>query len=332
MWTAFFRRAAFVLILLVAFPLFAVCSHVGESITQQSPGTTGAVIAKAMGLASWGWAHSLCSLLALWLAGRKDWWRSGHGWGRAALYLAAFAYGSIFFYTLQDWLGNSKVQGWALHFEPGAPPFHWPGLERNDYAMPAMLAVPILFQTWLLAAAFKLTRCALVEREQANEATATFGIAAIMAWTALASAVLLSMKFLTWAGVAPDTAYSSMSVPQFVLQFASQVAPLCIITSLIAFLVVWSWSGKWWLPVAVLLVALPLDNYAHELVFRILESFGFEFKGHVLAGDARQRWSYLAGGIWMVWSAFGTARLLGVQLRRGELPQSSPAKDAVTVN
>jgi hypothetical protein len=305
----------------------------GESIAQQSGGSAAAIVAKVIGTASWGWAHALCSLLSFWLAGRKDWWRSLHGWGRAVLYVAAFVYGSIFFYTLQDWLGNLRVQGWSLHFEPGAAPFHWPGLNRNDYATPAMLAVPILFQTWLLVAVFKLTRCALVEREQANEASATFSIATIMAWTALASAVLLSMKFLTWQGIAPDTAYSSMSVPKCALQFVKQDMPLCIISSLIAFLVVWSWSGQWRLPVAVLFIALPLDNYAHELVFRSLEPFGFEFRGsgHVLAGDARQRWSYLAGGIWMVWSAFGMARLLGVQLRRGELAQPAPAKDVGTV-
>lgn len=330
MWPAFFRRAAFVLVLLVAFPIFAFCSCMGESVAQQSQGSAAAVIAKVIGTASWGWAHALCTLLSLWLAGRQDWWRSACGWGRAVLYLAAFVYGSIYFYTLQDWLGNAQVQGWSLHFEPGAPPFHWPGLNRNDYAMPAMLAVPILFQAWLLAAAFKLTRWALVERGQATEASATFSIATIMAWTALASTVLLAMKFLTSPGVAPDTAYSSMSVERFALQFLTQNMPLCIISSLIAFLVVWSWSGKWWLPVAVLFIALPLDNYAHELAFRMLEPFGIEFRGsgHVLAGDPRQRWSYLAGGIWMVWSAFGMARFLGVQLRRGEIvPPNSEAKE-----
>jgi len=272
----------------------------------------------AFGTFAWG-ADSLGVVLGVWLAGRSHVWRTSSGWLRAADYLFAYTYGRMLFEAVQDWLVQSGPSG-----RVATNAFRWPGTTLDDYARPALDLLTLLVLVWLLVPVFTITRGALADKKHDPNVSGTFSIASILGWTTTAAAILVWIRFLTWKGVSPETAYSFMTPTQALTEYVVEYLPSMLIEVACVFLLVWGWSGKWWLPFVTLAGALLIDSFGHKALYAVLEwTRGSSFSGNVLTGSALEHWSYIAGRNCMVWTAFGVARITGVRFHR-----SPAAKDA----
>lgn len=308
MWRIATRRATFLFVLLATGALTVSCFHYAQnSIRAPSPQV------RAFGIFAWG-ADSAVLVLGMWLAGRWGVWRTWSGWIRAATYVVAFAYGRMLFSAVQDWLiqRGTGGNGWA---EPA--PFRWPGGSLEDYARPALDLLALLVLVWLLVPIFTLVRGSLVDEKSEVKSAGTYSLASILGWTATAALILVWIRLLTWKGVSPQTAYSYMTPTQALTEYVVDYLPSSLIVVAWVFLLAWSWSGKWWLPIAALVGALLIDSFGHKALYALLTwTRGSSFTGGVLAGPALEHWSYVAGRTCMAWGAFGLARLLGVRFGR----------------
>jgi hypothetical protein len=247
----------------------------------------------------------------MWLAGRSRVWRTWSGWVRAAIYLLAYTYGRMLFSAVQDWLhqGTDSIGRY--------PPFFWPGGAVQDYARPALDLLTLLMLVWLLAPVFTLTRGALTDERDDPQGRGAFSIASIFGWTTAAAMILVWIRFLTWNGVAPETAYSGTTPAQALKDYIVEYLPSLLIVVACAWLLMWGWSGRWWLPCVTLAAALAIDSFGHKALFAVLRwAQGSAFSGNVLSGSALEHWSYIAGRNWTAWAAFGVARLTGVRFQR----------------
>ncbi len=175
----------------------------------------------------------------------------------------------------------------------------------------------LLVLVWLLIPAFTLTRSTLAEDKLQPSARGTFSIASILGWTTAAALILLWIRFLTWKGVAPHTAFSSMTPTKALTEYIVEFVPSLLIAVTSTFLLAWGWSGRWWVPFVALLGALLIDSFGHKAYYAALEwATGNTLTGNVLTGPALEHWSYIAGRTFMAWIAFGVARLTGVRLQR----------------
>jgi len=308
MWRIATRRVTFLFVLLTIGPVTVSCFHfVHNTGGNPSPGS------KAFGVFAWG-ADSLGLVLGVWLAGRSGVWRSWTGWVRATAYLFAYAYGRMLFSAVQDWLGqrSSGINGPA-----GPVPFRWPGSTVEDYARPALDLLTVLMLVWLLVPLFTIARGSLADENSKSKTAATFSLASILGWTTTAALILVWIRFLTWKGVSPQTAYSFMTPTQALTEYVVEYLPSMVIEVACVFLLAWGWSGKWWLPFITLPGALLMDSFGHKALYAVLEwTQGSSFSGNVLTGSALDHWSYIAGRNCMVWAAFGVARLTGVRFHR----------------
>lgn len=331
MWTTFLRRALFVVALLVAHAVSAACFCVAFN----NPAWRTVVLTRVVGNVWWG-IGAIHIVLAMWLAGRKDWWRGWAGVASAVFYVAAFVYGVSFQVPVQNWLSETHYDGWSLEVLPPWSSFPWPGRDINDFGMSIAYCTCLLFQVWLLLPVFKLTRFALVQRHQPFKDAPTISIGFMMLWTMLAAVIVTMINFLTWKVVLPHVSWEGPSAEVIAREFALIRTPSATISALVAFLIAWGWSGKIWRSLLVLVPAISLDTIAHQALYEGLRWGNVDASNWYFGGDASQRWSYFAGEVLMVWSAFGVARLLGVQLKRGELPdrrsEVAPTTDAATVN
>ena len=317
MWTTFARRAIFFSALLATGAITISCFHLTHN-TQWSR-TVGGDGLKALGKFAWG-ADSLGLVLGVWLAGRTGVWRSWSGWLRAAAYLLAYTYGRMLFSATQYWLAQRAPDGNAAS---GPIAFRWPGGELQDFARPALDLLTLLMLVWLLVPLFTLTRSALAEDKNQLNARSTFSLASILGWTTVAAFILLWIRFLTWKGVSPQTAYSFMTPTQALTEYAVENLPGLLIEGAAVLILLWGWSGRWWWPIVALVAALLVDSLGHKALYAILAWIrGNLDGGNVLTGTALEHWSYLAGQNLMVWSAFGMARLTGVRLSRAPRAQS----------
>ncbi len=305
MWTIILRRALFVVALLVSHPASAACSLF--------------VWKKKISILGWGAVTWVPLLLAMWLAGRKDWWRNGYGWARFAVYIAAFIYGACLYAPVSYWVDCVDVDGFSLSLPPDCERFQWPGLHPDDFAMSLMEGLGLLFQVWLVAPIFRLSRFALVEEGNAFKQSSTITIASIMLWTILASFIVALIHFLTLRGIAPKTHYDELFAADALRQFALQRAPMHAISVLVTWLIAWGWSANRWRPFMVLAMALPLSYFLHDSVYRTLDWIGADVQSQTLMTFPFATFEYVTGQVFMVWTAFGVARLLGVRLKRGEL-------------
>jgi hypothetical protein len=313
MWIATARRTTFFVGLLTIGSITAGCYDLGYN----SPWTQTAGVPslgwKAFGTFAWG-ADSLEFVLAAWLAGRSPVWSTWSGRLRAAAYLFAYVYGRMLFSAMQDWLGGTRGAN-------GLIPFPWPGTQLKDYARPSLDLLTLLTLVWILVPVFTFTRSRLTEKDYPPNVSSTFSIASILTWTTVAAVILMWIRFLTWKDVAPETAYSFMTPTQALAEFFQEYFPSLLISSAAIFLVVWSWSGRWWLPIVVFVGALLLDSCGHRILYAIIKwTTGDENKGNVLAGPALEHWSFIAGRNAVVWIAFGVANVTGVRFQRSVPP------------
>jgi hypothetical protein len=170
---------------------------------------------------------------------------------------------------------------------------------------------------WLLVPIFTLIRGSLVDEKSETKAAGTYSIASILGWTTTAALILVWIRFLTWKGVSPQTAYSFMTPTQALTEYVVKYVPSLLIVVAWVLLLAWGWSGKWWLPIVSLAGALLIDSFGHKALYAVLAwARGTLFSGNVLAGTALEHWSYVAGRTCMVWAAFGLARITGVRFQR----------------
>lgn len=267
----------------------------------------------------WG-ADSIGVVLAFWLAGRVGVWSKWSGRARAALYVTAYGYGRMLFSATQDWNHQHGRDGRPVSTGEYVP-FRWPGAYLDDYARPALDLLTVFVLVWLLLPIFKLCRGALAEKPPESKNAGSFSLAFLFGWLTAASVVLLWVRFLTWEGIAPSTAYTSMNPTDALTEFMVEYVPELLIVIAAVMLLVVAWSGRWWLPVIVPVVALLIDGFGHELLYIVLaqirgsESVG----GNVLTGDPIEQWSYLFGRNLTAWIAFGIARAMGVSFHKASI-------------
>jgi hypothetical protein len=118
----------------------------------------------------------------------------------------------------------------------------------------------------------------------------TFSIAAILGWTTVAALILMWIKFLTWKGIAPQTAYSHMTPTQALIEHFRENVPSLMITSAAIFLVMWGWSGRWWQPL-VALAGAAFGQFRPQNPTRFSNGDGDAAKQR-LGGPAIEHWSY----------------------------------------
>lgn len=313
MWITAARRVTFVLALLTSGALGVSCFHLAfnSSLARTATGNPPAALV-AFGTFAWGADAAMEMVLALWLAGRSNVWRTWSGWLRAAAYLLAFSYGRMLFSVTQYWLAARQPAG-----DVPVAAFRWPGADLQDYARPAIDLLTLLMLVWILLPVFTITRSALAEEKLPPQTRGTFSIASILGWTTAAALILVWIRFLTWKGVAPETAFSFQTPTEALQEFLVEFGPSLLIFAVAAFLVVWGWSGRWWFPLAALAGALVIDSFGHRGLFAALKWItGNANNGNVLAGPALEHWSFIAGRTCLLWTAFGLARLMGVRLYR----------------
>jgi hypothetical protein len=307
MWIDTARRTTFFVGLLTIGLITTGCYDLGYNSSQTAGVPSPSW--KAFGAFAWG-ADSLVFVLAAWLAGRSRVWSTWQGRLRAAAYLFAYAYGRMLFTAMQVWL-------MGIRGAKGPMSFRWPGAKLQDYARPSLDLLTLLMLVWIFVPIFTFTRSRLADKDQPPKVTGTFSISSILVWTTAATVILMWIRFLTWKDVAPETAYSFMTPTQALAEYFQEYFPSLLITSSAIFLVVWSWSGRWWLPVVVFAGALLLDSFGHTILFALIKwTTGEGYKSNVLTGPALERWSYLVGRIVIVWIAFGVANVTGVRFQR----------------
>jgi len=320
MWITLIRRVMFFLVLLVTGAVTVSCfhfTHNGQWV--RTGGGTPSPGWIALGTFAWG-ADSLGYVLAAWLAGRSRVWTTWSGRLRAAIYLLAYTYGRMLFSATQDWL----IQ--PVNLGESSVAFRWPGALLQDYARPALDLLTLLVLVWLFVPVFTVTRSALAGDHDQLKARGTFSIASILGWTTVAAIILLWIRFLTWEGLSPRTMYTNMTPTKALTEYFVEYMPSLMIVAATILLLVWGWSGRWWLALIALAGALLLDSFGHKLFFAILEWVtGKSRQGNVLTGSALEHWSFIAGSKGIVWTVFGVARLTGVRLRRSP-PATDPSK------
>ena len=77
---------------------------------------------------------------------------------------------------------------------------------------------------WLLVPMFAICRGFLADGAL-NSRRKPISIAFLFGWTAVAAVILLWIRFLTWEGVAPKTAFSSASATALLVQNLTQKLP-----------------------------------------------------------------------------------------------------------
>jgi hypothetical protein len=323
MGTVILRRAMFVVALLTTHPLcFLIAGLVQRNLSLQSHSIVGAVLATVIYGGSW----TPYFLLAIWVSGRKDWWRTLGGWGRLAIYSAATIYGAALTVPVQYSFVDAGVDGGFIKFSPDAFPFNWPGLELEDYSFSALCVLGILFQAWILLPVMRLSRFALVEKGQSFRASATVSIALMMWWTVLAGLIIAIIQFLAFGQGELTTSFQGQSVYVAVKLFAMYYAPWLAISALVTLFVAWGWTGNRWMPLAVLVGAIALNGLSQEGVAVARRWCGYYIVTNSNIGEVTMsdRWSYVAGEVAMVWIALGMSRGLGIQLNRGEVAEPKP--------
>jgi hypothetical protein len=216
----------------------------------------------------------------------------------------------MLFAAMQEWLMGTRGA-------TGPMPFRWPGAKLEDYARPSLDLLTLLMLVWILVPIFTFTRSRLADKDHPPKVSGAFSISSILAWTTVAAVILMWIRFLTWKDAAPRTAYSFMTPTQALAEYFQEYFPSLLITSAAIFLVAWSWSGRWWLPIAVFAGALLLDSFGHRILFAVIKwTTGDENKSNVLTGPALEHWSFLVGRNLIVWIAFGLANVTGVRFQR----------------
>lgn len=313
MWIATVRRTTFFAGLLIIGPITAGCFD----LAYNSPWTQTAAVPspgwKALGAFAWG-VDSLVFVLAAWLAGRSPVWSTWSGRLRVGAYLFAYAYGRMLVSETQNWLMVTT----GAH---GLMPFRWPGAQLKDYARPSLDLLTLLALVWILVPVFTFSRGRLTDKDHPPNVSSTFSIASIRAWTTVAALILLWIRFLTWKDVAPLTALSYMAPTEALAEYFREYFPSLLLTSAAIFLVMWSWSGRRWLPLVVFAGVLLLDSFGHRILFAVIKwTTGDEQKSNVLAGPELEQWSFIVGRNAIVSIAFGLARLASVRFQRSVPP------------
>jgi hypothetical protein len=319
MWITVARRLVFFLALLGMGALTVTCFHFTHN-TQwvRSAGGIPSPAWIAFGTFAWG-TDSLVYVLAVWLAARSRVWSTWSGRVRAAAYLFAFTYGRMLFSATQDWLTGP-------HDPDGPVAFRWPGAQLEDFARPSLDLLTLLMLVWLLVPVFTLTRSRLTDEGHSPNVRGTFSIASILGWTTVAALILLWIRFLTWKGIAPQTAYSFLTPTQALTEYAVEYLPNLLIVATSVLLLAWGWSGRWWWPFVTMPGALLIASLGHTLLYAILKwNTGDSNSSSVLAGSGLEHWSFLAGQICLVCIAFGMARVAGVRFHRSPLANNQSA-------
>ena len=321
MWITITRRAVFFLALLLSGAITASCFHLGYNSPWTQVAGSPSPIWMVFGTFTWG-ADSLAFVLAAWLAGRSPVWTTWSGRVRVTAYLLAHTYGRMLFGAMQDWLGGQRSEGLPSGFR-------WPGAQLQDYARPSLDLLTLLMLVWLLVPIFTLSRSRLTDRQHQVELRSTFSIASILGWTTVAALILMWIRFLTWKGVAPQTAFSFMTPTQALTEHFCEYTPSRLITGLAIVQVMWAWSGRWWMPLVGLAGALLVDSFGHRILYATLEWVtGDKNESSVFVGSELEHWSFIAGRNCVVWITFGIARATGVQLFRSPQNKSIRVKCA----
>jgi hypothetical protein len=299
------RRLLFLTALLSMGAISTSCFDFGIN-RSRPPGGQSPPTMIVFGAFMWG-ADSMGTVLAAWLAGRKGIWSSWSGRVRVVLYLAAYTYGRLLHSSTQDWLYSHDEHLF---------PYPWPGANWDDYARPAIDLLTVLMLVWLLMPMFAICRGFLAD-ETSDLKRKPVSIAVLFGWTTIAAVILLWIRFLTWEGVAPNTAFDSMSATALLERNLTQKLPGKAVIAVAVMLMIMAWPKRWWLPLVAFPVALLLDSFGHRAVYWAVEYFmGHDVKNNVLTDVAIRRWSYLAGRNFIVWIAFGAAYLTGVSFRQ----------------
>ena len=132
----------------------------------------------------------------------------------------------------------------------------------------------------------------------------------------MAAAILFWIRFLTWEGVAPNTAFDSMTAKQMFTNYLSKSFPGKFVMAVAAMIMIVGWSRKWWIAAIALAVAVVVDSTEHQVIYALVERFGGNVGNNVLTDPGIRRWCYIAGRNCVVWIAFGVACACGVRLRR----------------
>lgn len=309
----FARHSIFVLAFLLSGPVSVSLFHLGynspwtQTAGNPSPGWM------ALGAFAWG-ADSLVSVFAAWLAGRSPVWSTWSGRLRAASYLFAFTYGRMLLWATQNWISGPRNADLPSVFR-------WPGTQLNDYARPSLDLLTLLVLVWILVPVFILARSRLADQDHPPNVRSTFTMGSILGWTTVAVLILMWVRFLTWKGVSPQTAYSSMTATQALIEHVREHFPSQVIVSVTIVMLMWGWSGRWWISMAALAGAVFLDSFGHQILFAVLKwATGDSNQGSILVGPALEHWSFIIGRNAIVWVAFGVARATGVRLLRTHRP------------
>ena len=243
----------------------------------------------------WG-ANSIEALLAVWLVGRAGVWRSWSGIVRVAVYVSAYVYGTMLKPAVQDWDEET--------------PFRFPGAQWEDYSRPSIDLLTLLMYAWLFLPVVVLFRRRFATNSEAVLLPRrTFSISLLFGWTFLAAAILLWIRFMTWEGVAPPTAYDSMTVRELSKMYLTTYLPGRAVVVGSTMIVIVCLAKKWWLAVVALPMALLVDICGQSCVKY------FAGSSVMITGALLYQVCYAFGRTFVVWSAFGLARVMGVWFR-----------------
>lgn len=277
------RRMAFTLGLLsVGASTAALCQNLISAYR-----VPGSAQLPAIAIFVWG-ANRLDFVLAAWLVFRVGLWTSWAGWLRVAMYLVAFAYGNMLFHPAQD--------RWTSH----GSAFEWPGFEVADYRRSGIHR--LLELVWLMLPLVWISSRALTDAPCAPATKKPLSIFTILGWISLAAIVLAAFRLVS-------SSSRSFATHNYFL-FLAQEVPLSLVYIAAGMAVLWGWSQKWYVALLSLPLALGINAVGTRMCIAVAESLLVGTPGDIRRSPLY--WAYVSGSVFVVWLAFGIARLSGM--------------------
>jgi hypothetical protein len=151
-------------------------------------------------------------------------------------------------------------------------------------------------------------------------------------WLLIPVAILLHLTLSTAGeityqrckmGISFLLTWTSLAAFMFAIVSANQRSifllglPMWTMDAVAILLILWGWSQRWYLSIAVLGAAIVVDTFGHQLAFDALRPFHDEDGILILTYPVGDSLSYLSGQNLFIWIAFGVSKLLGIVITFG---------------
>jgi hypothetical protein len=289
------RRLAVLVTLLCAPSVFQIVWYV--SLNRKPPflNDYGAVLAYF----SWG-ASNTYPLIGIWLVSRDRLFNSSFGVLRAIAYFLAANYGWVAGSALQDWL-HSDINGFPVA-----------GTRLEHFGLAALLSVEIATCAWLFWPMLFVFHRRLMSRELSATEASRPNIRFLLAWTALAAVILMSIRLLATYGEPLNIGMAGVPIWSVMKECAMRL-PLQIVhlVSIAVIMIGFANRPKHWL--IALILAIVIQFAGEQTLFRLV-SIADDPRSHygVLAGPWAERLPFFFGTVFIAFAASGFARATGL--------------------